>query len=231
MLTAQRDAVPRTKHGEASAHGRAKPSKEYRAWQQMRDRCRNPNPHAYADYGGRGIRVCQQWDDFSAFLRDLGRAPSPQHSLDRYPDPNGNYEPGNVRWASQQEQVRNRRDTRFIIYKGRRMALTDAADRAGLPYQALLQRMKKGWPRERLFEPLRERATQRQKPEPDGRTTRTNTPMVTYQGRRMPLAEAAARAGIKYVTAYQRYTRGWPEDRLFEAPTHRRSRAEWVRSS
>ena len=97
-------------HGE-SRKGKWTP--EYRAWVNMITRCCNPNSTRYRDWGGRGIAVCVGWRlDYSAFLAYVGRKPTPQHSLDRYPDPNGNYEPGNVRWATKSEQVLNQRPRR-----------------------------------------------------------------------------------------------------------------------
>ena len=86
---------------------------EHVAWIAMRQRCNDPNYHAYADYGGRGIRVAERWDSFELFLEDVGRKPSPRHSLDRFPDIDGNYEPGNVRWATWAQQNRNRRSTKL----------------------------------------------------------------------------------------------------------------------
>jgi len=75
----------------------------------MLARCRNPNHHAYGRYGGRGITVFPEWrDSFGAFLRDMGERPAGK-TLDRYPDNNGNYEPGNCRWATPAEQVATRR--------------------------------------------------------------------------------------------------------------------------
>ena len=86
---------------------------EHRAWIAMRQRCNDPNYHAYADYGGRGIRVCERWDSFELFLEDVGHKPSPDLSLDRFPNNDGNYEPGNVRWATPVEQSQNRRSNKL----------------------------------------------------------------------------------------------------------------------
>jgi hypothetical protein len=84
-------------------------SVEYTAWQDMKARCTNPNDPYWEDYGGRGIRVCKEWqNDYSAFLAHIGPKPSPELSLDRI-DNNGNYKPGNVRWATKKEQNDNRR--------------------------------------------------------------------------------------------------------------------------
>jgi hypothetical protein len=81
---------------------------EYASWIAMRDRCRNPNNKAFKWYGGRGIKVCERWDKFENFISDVGRKPSPKHSLDRI-NTNGPYSPENCKWSTQSEQVINRR--------------------------------------------------------------------------------------------------------------------------
>jgi len=96
-----------TTHGEGSR--RKGETAEYRCWAAMIRRCENPNSKGYDRYGGRGITVCRQWrESYATFLADLGRRPSAEHSLDRI-NVNGNYEPGNCRWATATEQARNRR--------------------------------------------------------------------------------------------------------------------------
>lgn len=81
---------------------------EYRAWEAMRTRCNNPNSSRYKDYGGAGIKVCAAWNSFAQFLCDMGPKPFDSFSLDRYPNNKGNYEPGNVRWASRRDQELNK---------------------------------------------------------------------------------------------------------------------------
>lgn len=73
---------------------------EYRVWSTMRQRCSNPKNAKYPLYGGRGIVVCDRWNDFALFLADMGPRPSPRYSIDRFPNNDGNYEAGNCRWAN-----------------------------------------------------------------------------------------------------------------------------------
>ena len=90
---------------------------EYTVWSSMCQRCSNPNNPNYNCYGGRGIKVCEEWQkDFLIFLKDVGERPSIEHSLDRI-DVNGNYEPDNVRWVLKKEQASNRRT--FKMYEDR----------------------------------------------------------------------------------------------------------------
>ena len=89
-----------------------KPTKTYKSWQAMKERCGNPNHNHYHSYGGRGIRVCERWQSFELFLQDMGVRPVGR-TLERI-DNNGNYEPGNVRWATNEEQARNTRRTLFV---------------------------------------------------------------------------------------------------------------------
>ena len=135
-----------TKHGHTI--GRVQ-SKEYRSYHAMLARCFNPKNKEYARYGGAGISVTQDWigpNGFPAFLRDMGPVPSPSHSLDRL---NGTeaYGPGNCRWATPKEQVRNRRITK--MYEG--VPLAEWASRFGLHYETLMSRWRVGDRGERLF--------------------------------------------------------------------------------
>jgi hypothetical protein len=130
-----------TRHGEIVGGRR---SREYLAWQSMRSRCRRPTDKRFAEYGGRGIKICDRWEVFENFLADMGRKPSPRHSLDRYPDNNGNYEPGNCRWATPEEQNRNRRNTIIVECGYERIPLVEACARLKVDYFAVHSRMRKG---------------------------------------------------------------------------------------
>lgn len=88
-------------------HG-LKQSPEYSVWLAMRQRCGNPKHVSYKHYGERGIKVCPEWHDFGVFYRDMGPRPSPRHSIDRI-NVDGDYRPGNCRWATPSEQRRNQR--------------------------------------------------------------------------------------------------------------------------
>lgn len=128
---------------------------EYGAWKRMRHRCENPDHPRYADWGGRGIRVCDRWQDFANFLADMGPRP-PGMSLDRWPDNNGNYEPGNCRWATPVEQVRNRRNAIDVTMEGITMGLKDWCRSLELNYQTVFMRISRGrlTPIEALILPL-----------------------------------------------------------------------------
>lgn len=143
-----------TTHGATSAvNGDDELRRMHRAWIQMRQRCQNPRSHKYADYGGRGISVCDRWSDFANFVADMGRPPPGKATIDRI-DNLGNYEPGNCRWASRAMQQRNRRNTRWVLINGEKVSFRDACDRLGQDHFLAQSRISRGWSVERaVFTP------------------------------------------------------------------------------
>ena len=150
-----REAIGRAR----TTHGLTNTHPLYRLWAGIRTRCRNPNATGYDRYGGRGITICAEWDDFPAFVRDVGERPSPQHTLDRI-NQNGNYEPGNVRWATPEEQAGNRRDNHIVTYLGQPMPLRKVCRVSGtrVSRRTIKRRLERGWPLEDALLPGRRRA-------------------------------------------------------------------------
>lgn len=118
---------------------------EYMTWAHMIKRCENQTYHGFANYGGRGIKVCERWRaSFLAFFEDMGLRPSAKHSLDRK-DVNGDYTPDNCRWASAKEQGRNRRNNRILTIAGESVTLAEAAERFGVNRGTIKGRLARGW--------------------------------------------------------------------------------------
>jgi hypothetical protein len=146
----QREAVSvaNKTHGHTS---NGKRSSEFSTWTGMLTRCYNPNEKRWSRYGGRGIRVCDRWrESFEAFYADMGPKPSPKHSIDRI-DNDGNYEPGNCRWATQREQVRNSTRCVLVTFGGETMSLTEWAERVGAKPKTLAWRYRAGFTPEEII--------------------------------------------------------------------------------
>lgn len=137
------------------SHGhsfRGKITPEFRCWQDIKARCLKPDHKFFEYYGGRGITICDAWkEDFAAFLAFVGPRPSPKHTIDRYPDNDGNYEPGNVRWATRKEQIDNRRSTRFVLVNGQKLPLVNVIRERGIDQSLVDGRIERGWTPERAI--------------------------------------------------------------------------------
>jgi len=135
------------KHGMASRiHGE---HWAYKIWQGMKQRCTNPNHKNYSDYGGRGIRICDAWmDSAEQFFADMGDRPSANHTIERI-DNDGNYEPGNCRWASRAEQNENTRQTKLLTVNGQSLSISKWAMRMGVSRKLIRDRLRLGWSEER----------------------------------------------------------------------------------
>jgi hypothetical protein len=133
-------------HGHAKHNN--KPSITYRSWASMRRRCLNPNVSQYQAYGGAGVKICDRWHSFSTFLADMGERPSLNHTIDRYPDKSGDYEPGNCRWATPEQQQNNKRSNRLIEHQGQTLSVAQWSRLTGIAKSTLRNRLERGWSNE-----------------------------------------------------------------------------------
>ena len=174
----------------------------YRA---MVRRCHDPSFKHFKNYGGRGIAVCARWrESFAAFVSDVGPRPSPAHTLDRK-DNDGNYEPGNVRWATKSQQARNTRFNRLLTARGKTQTLEEWAIETGLPKSTLFNRIRRGWPDDKVV------GTPAQHKAPD----HTLFPVGGYR--------RCVELGVNHQTVASRLRRGWTFERAITAPVdHRR---------
>jgi DNA-binding phage protein len=147
----------------------------------MKQRCSNPKAQKFADYGGRGIRVCARWATFDAFIADVGPRPSPRHSLGRK-DNDGNYEPGNVRWETLEEQRGNSRQNHVIEAFGRKQILVAWARETGLSVETIRKRLRLSWSPEKAL----------------------STPVLVHVPK--PIGEIVKRAGFAGVADFIRRT-------------------------
>lgn len=118
---------------------------EYYTWGAMIARCSNPNCKDYSRYGGRGIVVCERWHEFASFYADMGPRPSPSHEIDRI-DNDGNYEPGNCRWATKSQQMNNRTTSLYLTIDGETATANEWSKRSGVPYHTIYNRLSRGVP-------------------------------------------------------------------------------------
>ena len=133
-----------TKHGNKVG---GKISVEYNAWTSMKHRCYNTNNPHYKYYGGKGVTVCERWiNSFDNFLQDMGSRPGDNYSLDRFPDKNGNYSPGNCRWATIKEQNRNKSTTIFYYFNGENKLVSEWATHFNVSHKTISNKLKLGMP-------------------------------------------------------------------------------------
>lgn len=130
-------------------HGMAR-TPEHKAWVAIKQRCFNPNASNHKNYGARGITMCDEWlNDFAAFYLNVGPRPSARHSIERINN-NGNYEPGNVRWATAKEQMRNRRNSRLVTFENKTLCVSAWAEHLGLTVPQMVRRLR-NWPLKRAL--------------------------------------------------------------------------------
>ena len=185
----------RTRHGATVDARKGKKDSLYQRWFTIKHRCTNSNHQHYHRYGGRGITMHPAWvEDFEAFRQDVGYPPGPNLTLDRI-DNDGNYEPGNVRWATRKEQANNRATNVRIEYEGATRTLAEWADYLQWPYSQLSGRWKAGKRGDELFSP------------PDKVSYKSK---VMFNGESRTLREWAHETGVPYFTLYWRRKNGKP---------------------
>lgn len=127
-------------------------SKIYMVWNRMLTRCYNEKVERYPRYGGRGITVCDRWRSFESFYKDMGDIPAPGYSLGRI-DNDGNYGPGNCRWETAKEQGWNKSGTVRLDHNGESLSIAEWADRTGLGYSKIMQRVRRGEQSDNVLSP------------------------------------------------------------------------------
>ena len=116
----------------------------WNTWRNMRSRCENPKDSGYGNYGARGIKVCDEWQSFDAFYKDMGPKPTPRHSIERKNGSLG-YFKDNCVWATQKEQMNNMRRNMMIEFNGKTLTLSQWCDMLSIPYNRTRLRIYKGW--------------------------------------------------------------------------------------
>ena len=127
---------------------------DYGLWASMLARCHNPSATSWSYYGGRGIKVCKRWHEFTKFIEDMGARKSKDYSIDRI-DFNGDYNPDNCRWVLKDEQNSNTRASVFFTFNGETHTISEWSRITGIPVMTVWRRVKKGIPDELVFKPTK----------------------------------------------------------------------------
>jgi hypothetical protein len=179
----------------------------YISWQAMHDRCYNKKSSSYNDYGGRGIKVCEQWhseEGFDNFIENMSGKPAKDFSLDRI-NVNGDYEPANCRWADNLQQANNRRDNHFIVVNGEKGSISEMARKYNMNKERIRYRLKRGWsPEDACIVQTNKR--------------KSNDIIVTYKGVSKRLSEYAKDYGVGFSTLKHRLKIGWTVEKTLTTP-------------
>lgn len=181
-------------------------SPTYASWAAMKDRCSNPKNKNWKRYGGRGITIAPEWNDFTRFVQDMDERPTQFHTLDRINN-DGNYEPGNCKWSLPAEQARNTSRTRLYTWNGKSQILADWAKETGINESALYHRINNlGWSIERaVTEPSQS----------EGRR------FLTAKGTTKSLQQWSEESGLDPETISSRIKRGWSVERAVTEPSQK----------
>lgn len=180
----------------------------WHCWQGMLRRCYYQKDKQYHNYGGRGITVCERWrKSYDAFVEDMGPRPSTKHSVDRYPNQDGNYESGNCRWATSKEQQNNRRNNRILTLMGRSQTMAQWAEELGISIYALSGRLSRG------VMSVEEALTYR-------------PPLIEYNGKALSATEWSALVNVSANTISKRISYGWTAEEALTTPI---DKSKWNR--
>lgn len=190
-------------------HGMSETS-EFTIWLSIRDRCNNKNCPRYADYGGRGIKVCPEWQEsFENFYRGMGPRPSKNHSVERK-DNDGDYSSQNCVWATAKQQGRNTRANHYVNFRGSKVSIAELADITGVKYRTILSRILRGFT---LEEAITVGSLNRGRQKVPSRKT-----LITHDGKTRTAVEWAQIRGMKRQTITARLRRGWSDDQAINLP-------------
>lgn len=187
----------------------------YKTWESMKARCYNPNDGKYEKYGGRGIKVCEEWlgkdgaRNFAKWAYENGfdeNKRQKEQSIDRI-DVNGNYEPNNCRFTDAKIQANNRTNTIFLEYQGKTKCLQEWADEVGISESTIRWRLNNGYSAEKAL------TTEVKKNSNAGKR------YLTYKGEAKTVSEWAKHLGFDPKVLYSRIKRGWSTERALETPT------------
>lgn len=136
-VMANRHRTRYEQHGKAGTH-------LHWIWTGIIQRCTNPNSKSYAHYGAKGVKICDRWrNSFQAFADDMGPRPTPKHEVDRYPNQTGDYEPGNCRWATRTQQMRNKISNRLLTFNNKTHCVAEWAEITGIKQSLIHARLRK----------------------------------------------------------------------------------------
>lgn len=181
-------------------HGYANKERLYRIWKNMRRRCNNTKSDYYENYGGRGIRVCSQWDDYFTFRKwAISNGYKNDLTIDRINN-DGNYTPSNCKWSTRKQQSNNTRSNVVITYKGVTKTASEWAEHLGLSKAAIYHRIERNWNEKDIIEV------------PENARRKKNSPKAVfyeYEGEKKTLKELSQIKGIKPSTIKYRIKKGW----------------------
>lgn len=196
-------------------HGDTK-STEHRSWNSAKNRCFNSKNAEFRNYGKRGITMCSKWvKSYSAFLKDMGRKPTPKHSLERI-DVNGNYEPSNCCWATQKQQCNNKRNNRLLTFMGRTQNIQRWSEELGISKSVIWARLDDlDWTVEKTLST------------PTLAIGRPAKRMITFNGRTMTETQWSAERGWPRPTVTSRLLQGWSNERALTQQPRTRKNKTW----